>query len=95
MINIDDPKGVDMAAIAKARGCAVITVGRDGGDLHLTAQRFDATGQDLRFDWRGKTFQKRLNLIGGFQGDNVLLAAGLVIACGGDPADVFDTIPRI
>lgn len=95
VINIDDPKGVDMAAIAKARGCAVITVGRDGGDLHLTAQRFDATGQDLRFDWRGKTFQKRLNLIGGFQGDNVLLAAGLVIACGGDPADVFDTIPHL
>ncbi|KAJ04978.1 UDP-N-acetylmuramoyl-L-alanyl-D-glutamate--2,6-diaminopimelate ligase [Sulfitobacter mediterraneus] len=95
VINIDDPKGVDMAAIAKARGCAVITVGRDGGDLHLTAQRFDATGQDLRFEWRGKTFQKRLNLIGGFQGDNVLLAAGLVIACGGDPADVFDTIPHL
>ncbi|MBM1632494.1 UDP-N-acetylmuramoyl-L-alanyl-D-glutamate--2,6-diaminopimelate ligase [Sulfitobacter mediterraneus] len=95
VINIDDPKGVDMAAIAKARGCEVITVGRDGGDLHLTAQRFDATGQDLRFDWRGKTFQKRLNLIGGFQGDNVLLAAGLVIACGGDPADVFDTIPHL
>lgn len=95
VINIDDPKGVDMAAIAKARGCEVITVGRDGGDLHLTAQRFDATGQDLRFDWRGKTFQKRLHLIGGFQGDNVLLAAGLVIACGGDPADVFDTIPHL
>ena len=48
VINIDDPKGVDMAAIARARGCTVITVGRDGGDLHLTGQRFDATGQDLQ-----------------------------------------------
>ncbi len=95
VINIDDPKGVDMAAMANARGCSVLTVGRDGGDLHLTAQRFDSTGQDLRFDWRGKTYQKRLNLIGGFQADNVLLAAGLVIACGGDPADVFDTLPHL
>ncbi|MBW4960473.1 UDP-N-acetylmuramoyl-L-alanyl-D-glutamate--2,6-diaminopimelate ligase [Sulfitobacter sp. CW3] len=95
VINIDDPKGVDMAAIARARGCAVISVGRDGGDLHLTGQRFDATGQDLRFDWRGKTYQKRLNLIGGFQADNILLAAGLVIACGAEPADVFDTIPHL
>ncbi|QUJ78000.1 UDP-N-acetylmuramoyl-L-alanyl-D-glutamate--2,6-diaminopimelate ligase [Sulfitobacter albidus] len=95
VINIDDPKGVDMAAIAGARGCEVITVGRDGGDLHLSAQRFDATGQDLRIDWRGKTYQKRLELIGGFQADNVLLACGLVIACGGDPADVFDTIPHL
>ncbi|WP_299557830.1 UDP-N-acetylmuramoyl-L-alanyl-D-glutamate--2,6-diaminopimelate ligase [uncultured Sulfitobacter sp.] len=95
VINIDDPKGVDMAAIASARGCDVITVGRDGGDLHLTAQRFDSTGQDLRFVWRGKSYQKRLDLIGGFQAENVLLAAGLVIACGGDPAEVFDTLPHL
>jgi UDP-N-acetylmuramoyl-L-alanyl-D-glutamate--2,6-diaminopimelate ligase len=95
VINIDDPKGVDMAAIARARGCDVISVGRDGGDLHLTGQRFDATGQDLRFDWRGKTYQKRLNLIGGFQADNILLACGQVIACGANPADVFDTIPHL
>lgn len=95
VVNIDDTRGMDMAAIAKARGCEVITVGRDGGDLRLTAQRFDATGQDLRFDWRGKSFQKRLNLIGGFQAENVLLAAGLVIACGGNPADVFDTLPHL
>ena len=95
VINIDDPKGIDMAAIAKARGCEVITVGRDGGDLHLTAQRFDATGQDLRFTWRGKAVQTRLELIGGFQAENVLLAAGLVIACGGDPQEVFDTLPHL
>jgi|TARA_R110002110_G_scaffold4616_3_gene23484 UDP-N-acetylmuramoyl-L-alanyl-D-glutamate--2,6-diaminopimelate ligase len=95
VINIDDPKGVDMVAIARARGCEVITVGRDGGDLHLTGQRFDATGQDLRFSYRGKTYQKRLNLIGGFQADNVLLAAALVIACGGTPAHVFDTLPHL
>ena len=95
VINIDDPKGVDMAAIATARGCKVLTVGRDGGDLHLTAQRFDGTGQDLRFEWGGKTYQKRLELIGGFQADNVLLAAALVIACGANAADVFDTIPHL
>ncbi|KZX96845.1 MULTISPECIES: UDP-N-acetylmuramoyl-L-alanyl-D-glutamate--2,6-diaminopimelate ligase [unclassified Sulfitobacter] len=95
VVNIDDEKGVDIAAIARARGCEVITVGRDGGDLHLQGQRFDATGQDLRFSWRGKTYQKRLNLIGGFQGDNVLLAAGLVIACGADPQEVFDTLPHL
>ncbi|UWR29019.1 UDP-N-acetylmuramoyl-L-alanyl-D-glutamate--2,6-diaminopimelate ligase [Sulfitobacter sp. W002] len=95
VVNIDDEKGVDIAAIARARGCEVITVGRDGGDLHLQGQRFDATGQDLRFTWRGKTYQKRLNLIGGFQGDNVLLAAGLVIACGADAQEVFDTLPHL
>ncbi len=95
VVNIDDPKGVEIAAIARARGCDVITVGRDGGDLQLLGQRFDATGQDLRFSWRGKEYQKRLDLIGGFQADNVLLACGLVIACGGNPAEVFDTLPHL
>ncbi len=73
----------------------MFTVGRDGGDLHLTAQRYDATGQDLRFEWQGKAVQKRLELIGGVQADNVLLAAGLVIACGGQPQEVFDTLPHL
>jgi UDP-N-acetylmuramoyl-L-alanyl-D-glutamate--2,6-diaminopimelate ligase len=95
VINLDDPKGVEMAAIARARGCRVITVGRDGGDLHLTAQRLDAAGQDLLFTWDGKAYQKRLPLIGSFQADNVLLAAGLVIACGAEPSEVFDTLPAL
>jgi UDP-N-acetylmuramoyl-L-alanyl-D-glutamate--2,6-diaminopimelate ligase len=59
------------------------------------AQWFDATGQDLRFDFEGKTYVKRLNLIGGFQADNVLLAAALVIACGADADEVFDTLPHL
>ena len=95
VINIDDTRGVDLVAVAKARGCTVMTVGRDGGDLHLTGQRFDATGQDLRFVYRGRDYQKRLELIGGFQADNVLLAAGLAIACGADARDVFDTLPHL
>ena len=95
VINIDDPKGVDMLAIATARGQHVISVGRDGGDLHIQGQRFDATGQDVRFSYLGRVYQTRLNLIGGFQADNVMLAAGLVIACGENPADVFETLEHL
>lgn len=95
VINMDDARGLDMLAIATARGQGVITVGRDGADIHLTSQRMDATGQDLRFTYKGRTYLKRLDLIGGFQGENVLLAAGLVIACGAEPSDVFDTFPHL
>ncbi|MEO0378672.1 MAG: UDP-N-acetylmuramoyl-L-alanyl-D-glutamate--2,6-diaminopimelate ligase [Pseudomonadota bacterium] len=95
VINIDDPRGVDMAAIARARGQEVLSVGRDGGDLRLSAQRFDSTGQDMRFDFASKSYTARLPLIGGFQADNVMLACGLVIACGADPAHVFDTLPHL
>ncbi|WP_372886209.1 Mur ligase family protein, partial [Shimia sp.] len=48
VINIDDARGTDMVAIARARGQEVVTVGRSGADLLLEAQRFDATGQDIR-----------------------------------------------
>ena len=95
MINLEDPKGVEMRAIAAARGQEVLTVGHGMGDLNLLAQRFDATGQDLRFAFRGTPRMMRLNLIGGFQAENILLACGLVIAAGEDPDRVFETLPHL
>ncbi|MBO9450153.1 UDP-N-acetylmuramoyl-L-alanyl-D-glutamate--2,6-diaminopimelate ligase [Tropicibacter sp. R16_0] len=95
VINMDDPKGAEMRAIAAARGQDVLTVGRGNCDLSLTNQRFDATGQDLLFSWRGKSFQARLNLIGGFQAENILLACGLVIASGDEPERVFETLEHL
>jgi UDP-N-acetylmuramyl pentapeptide synthase len=80
--------GADVAAIGAARGQRVIGVGHAAGaDLRIAGQRFDATGQDLRLLWAGRAHQVRLNLIGGFQAENVALAAGLVIASGSAPED--------
>jgi len=96
VINIDDPRGPEMALIAEARGQDVLRVGRAGdAALRILDQRFDATGQTLRFSWNGRARQVRLNLIGGFQAENVLAAAGLAIACGDDAARVFDTLPGL
>jgi len=96
VINLDDPKGVQVAGICAKRGQEVIGVGRHPkARLRLTGQRFDETGQDLLFMWQGEAHQTRLNLIGGFQADNVLLAAGLVIAAGADADSVFETLPNL
>ncbi|MFY2825893.1 UDP-N-acetylmuramoyl-L-alanyl-D-glutamate--2,6-diaminopimelate ligase [Ruegeria sp. MALMAid1280] len=95
VINMNDPKGAEVRKIAEARGQSVLTVGSTDADLCLTNQRFDSTGQDLRFTWQGKVFQSRLNLIGGFQAENILLACGLVIAAGEDPERVFETLPHL
>ena len=96
VINIDDPKGSLMARIAGARGQAVISVGRcPEARLRLLGQRFDATGQQIRFSYEGETYLSSLPLIGGFQAENVLLAAGLVIGCGEEPEAVFETLPRL
>ena len=96
VVNLDDPMGADVADIATDRGQEVIGVGRHAAArLRLLGQRFDATGQDLRFSWQGAVQMTRLDLIGGFQADNVLLAAGLVIGAGEAPDAVFACLPHL
>lgn len=96
VVNLNDPKGAEVAAIAAARGLRVITVGHaEGCDLRILAQRFDSAGQDLRLSYGGVAYQVRLDLIGGFQAENVALAAGLCIGCGAQPSAVFEVLPRL
>lgn len=96
VVNLDDPKGAEIAGIANARGQPLITVGHDAGcDLHLAAQRYDAQGQDLLLNWQGQPWQIRLDLIGGFQAGNVALAAGLVIGAGEPARNVLGVLGRL
>ncbi|MBT8409192.1 MAG: UDP-N-acetylmuramoyl-L-alanyl-D-glutamate--2,6-diaminopimelate ligase [Alphaproteobacteria bacterium] len=93
VVNIDDPAGPEIAEIALDRGCDLLTVGRaPDAALRIRAQRFDATGQEVRFEWNGEARQARLHLIGGFQAENALVAAGLCIASGAEPDEVFQAL---
>jgi UDP-N-acetylmuramoyl-L-alanyl-D-glutamate--2,6-diaminopimelate ligase len=96
VVNLDGAKGSEMAELALDRGLRVLTVGKgQGADLQIAATRPDATGQEVRFLWQGKAVQTRLSLIGGFQAENVAVAAGLAIAAGDDPEAVLATLPRL
>lgn len=95
VINIDDAKGAELVKIATARGQDIVTIGTGKGDLQILSGRFDATGQEVRFSWRGEVHAARLNLIGGFQAQNVLTAAALTIACGAQSGDVFRCLPEL
>ncbi len=96
VVNLNDDRGADIAEIALDRGQDLLTVGHGmGAHLRITGQRFDATGQNLRFEWNGEAHQSRLSLIGGFQADNVLTAAALVIGAGSSPEQVFRTFPEL
>jgi UDP-N-acetylmuramoyl-L-alanyl-D-glutamate--2,6-diaminopimelate ligase len=96
VVNIDDAKGIEVEALCAERGIDVMRVGRsDAADLRILGQRFDATGQDIRVDFVGNIYQLRLNLIGGFQADNVMAAVGLVMASGGDPEEVFSCLAEL
>lgn len=96
VVHIDDPKGPEIAAMARHRGQRVTTVGRDvSADVRLTGQRFDATGQDLLFSHRGEVHSARLEMIGAFQADNVLVALALALATGVDIDTAVHTLPKL
>jgi UDP-N-acetylmuramoyl-L-alanyl-D-glutamate--2,6-diaminopimelate ligase len=96
VIQMDTERGAEMAEIADRAGHEVIRVGRgEASHLRIIGLRFDSTGQDVRFSWNGAVRQVRLELIGGFQSENVMVAAGLAIGAGSDPVEVFNALPQL
>ncbi|NDR56578.1 UDP-N-acetylmuramoyl-L-alanyl-D-glutamate--2,6-diaminopimelate ligase [Aliiruegeria sabulilitoris] len=96
VIQMDSAYGARMAGVAESVGQEVVRVGRgEENHLRILGLRFDSTGQDVRFAWNGALQQVRLKLIGGFQSENVMIATGLAIASGSDPADVFGVLPKL
>jgi UDP-N-acetylmuramoyl-L-alanyl-D-glutamate--2,6-diaminopimelate ligase len=94
--NIDDPVSEQVRAIAAARGFRMISVGRAAGaDLTILSTRYHPRGQEVQLGWQGAVHRADLALIGEFQADNVALAAGLAIATGVAPRDVFAALPGL
>lgn len=80
---------------ARARHLRVLTVGERGEFIRLLARTPTQLGQELVLEHDGKERKLRLPLIGEYQVANALVAAGLVLATGGDAAAVFDGIARL
>lgn len=96
VVNMDDPHGPEILAIAEARGQGTLTIGRnEDADIRILGQRFEAAGQVLRFSYAGRVYQEKLPLIGGFQAENILVAVGLVLACGADMDDIAMRLPLL
>jgi len=96
VINIDDTRGSELEGVCAERGVNVMRVGRsEAADIRVVNQRFDAGSQEIRVDFLGNIYQLQLDLIGGFQAENVMAAAGLVMACGADPEEVFSCLPEL
>lgn len=94
--NADDPLFAVIADIARARGLRLIGVGRAAeAALRLRGAAYHAEGQTLRFAWDGAEHEAALPLIGGFQGANALIAAGLAIGAGAAPGAVFAALPAL
>jgi UDP-N-acetylmuramoyl-L-alanyl-D-glutamate--2,6-diaminopimelate ligase len=95
VINADDPYAPRVAEAAVAHRLQVLTVGRQGRDITPAANWRDGFAQRLRVAHREKTYSLRLPLVGGFQVENALVAAGMAIATGGEPSAVFAALEHL
>lgn len=80
---------------AKARGLTLFTVGEKGEAIRLVKRTPTSLGQTLDIEYAGKVRKIDLPLIGAYQAANSLVAAGLVIASGGDADATFDAMKRL
>ena len=88
VINADSDIARRVAGAATVRGLRVFTVGARGDDLRLISADRDGFATRIVFEYAGSAFAARLPLPGDFQVSNALVAAGLCIATGSDPAAV-------
>jgi len=99
VLNCDAEVFADVDLLCWARGLRVMAVGehapKTGRHLCLESWSQTVSGQTLSIIWNGKSREIGLPLLGRFQASNALLAAGLVIACGANPEDVFAELQNL
>jgi UDP-N-acetylmuramoyl-L-alanyl-D-glutamate--2,6-diaminopimelate ligase len=81
--------------VAKKRGLKVMTVGESGEAIKLIGGMVEGFAQVIKLSHAGKAYSVKLPLVGAFQVENALVAAGLTIATGSAPAEVFASLEKL
>jgi UDP-N-acetylmuramoyl-L-alanyl-D-glutamate--2,6-diaminopimelate ligase len=95
LVSADIPYSDDFIVAAKKRGLKPMTVGVKGEDFQLLSRERLPNGQRLSLGGPWGRAELVLPLIGDFQAENALLAAGLAIATGCLPAHVLPSIEKL
>ncbi len=95
VVDADHEQAQAVLRAAKTRGLRVLTVGRAGNDIRLVETGVEGFSQNLVVEHAGKTFRIRLPLVGEFQVENALVAAGLLIAAGEAAQPVLAALERL
>ncbi len=95
VINVDSERGKQAAQRARAKGLKVLSVGRGGEALRVLSVSRKGSGQHLELEVMGHVHAVELPLVGDFQVSNALVAAGLVIATGGDEKLVMQALQSL
>ena len=95
VINADGEHADAFITAAKRRDLRLITTGELGETIKLSARESRSDAQDLTLTFAGNTYKVLLPLAGAFQASNALVAAGLAIGLGEDPAKVFAALAHL
>ena len=79
----------------RARGLTILSVGSRGETIRLLSATPSALATSLRLRHNGADYEVNLPLAGAFQVSNALVAAGLAIASGDDPGQVFAALEAL
>ena len=90
-----DAKSGEVIERVKRRGLKLITVGPEAESIALVSRASTPLGQQLVLRHEGREHKLGLPLIGAYQMNNVLTAAGLVLATGGDWATTLSGMARV
>lgn len=92
IVNADGAYAERVIGAADATGHTIRTTGRGGAFIRLVEAGTEGFSQQLTLAHDGREYRVRLPLVGGFQVENALVAAGLALstpAGATDPAGVF------
>lgn len=95
IVNADMPQADVIVGRCKARGLVVSTVGYAGDLLKLELAEPQGFGQRLKVRGRHGEYNIYLPLVGAFQAENALMAAGLVIAAGGSEPHAMRALEQL
>jgi UDP-N-acetylmuramoyl-L-alanyl-D-glutamate--2,6-diaminopimelate ligase len=95
VIDVDHAHAAAVMETARARGLAIVSVGRAATGIRLVETAIDGLSQTVQLEHGGKNFRLRLPLVGEFQVENALVAAGLAVATGSDAASVFAALAHL
>ena len=95
VINVDHDKATAVVAAARRRKLNILSIGKNADGIRLIETSIDGFAQRLRIAQAGREFMLRLPLVGSFQVENALTAAGLAIATGSSADAVFAALESL
>ena len=95
VINVDHEHAEAVIGAAKGGDLKLFMVGKSGNPIQLIDVTIEGFAQKIAIAYAGRPYVLKLPLVGAFQVENALVAAGLAISTGSDPDKVFAALGHL